>query len=67
IRVQDTGPGIAADQQQQVFHPYFTTKQHGTGLGLAIVERIMFDHDGAIWFETQPGDGTTFFLDFPMG
>ncbi|AFG38692.1 sensor histidine kinase [Spirochaeta africana] len=66
IQVQDTGPGIRPEEQEKVFHPYFTTKPHGTGLGLAIVERILFDHNGSIWFETQPGDGTTFFMDFPL-
>ncbi|MFW5802249.1 MAG: ATP-binding protein, partial [Spirochaeta sp.] len=66
IQVQDTGPGIDPAEHAKVFHPYFTTKPHGTGLGLAIVERIMFDHNGSIWFESQPGDGTTFFLDFPL-
>lgn len=66
IQMQDTGPGISETDQQKVFHPYFTTKSHGTGLGLSIVERIVFDHDGAIWFETAEGDGTTFFLEFPM-
>ncbi|GAB6089184.1 ATP-binding protein [Spirochaeta dissipatitropha] len=66
IQMQDTGPGISETDQQKVFHPYFTTKTHGTGLGLAIVERIVFDHDGAIWFETSEGDGTTFFLELPM-
>lgn len=66
IQILDTGPGISEEDQQKVFHPYFTTKQHGTGLGLAIVERILFDHNGTIWFETQPGEGTTFFMDFPM-
>ncbi len=66
IQITDNGPGIAEDFAAQVFHPYFTTKDHGTGLGLAIVERIVFDHDGAVWLETEPGDGTTFYLDFPV-
>jgi two-component system nitrogen regulation sensor histidine kinase NtrY len=48
-----------------VFQPYVTTKADGTGLGLAIVERILFDHQGRVWFESQPGFGTTFFLDLP--
>jgi two-component system, NtrC family, nitrogen regulation sensor histidine kinase NtrY len=36
-------------------------------LGLAIVERIVFDHDGNIWFETQEDVGTTFIIDLPLG
>jgi nitrogen fixation/metabolism regulation signal transduction histidine kinase len=67
IQVQDTGPGIAPEYHDKVFNPYFTTKKHGTGLGLAIVERIIFDHRGQIWFETESGLGTTFFIDLPVG
>lgn len=66
VQVEDTGPGISDEHQEEVFNPYFTTKGQGTGLGLAIVERIVFDHNGQIWFETEPGVGTTFFLDLPV-
>jgi nitrogen fixation/metabolism regulation signal transduction histidine kinase len=66
IQIQDTGPGIEQANYGQVFNPYFTTKKHGTGLGLAIVERIVFDHNGQIWFETEQDEGTTFFIDLPM-
>jgi nitrogen fixation/metabolism regulation signal transduction histidine kinase len=66
IQVRDTGRGIGEEYQNQVFNPYFTTKGAGTGLGLPIVERIIFDHKGQIWFETQGGVGTTFFIDLPM-
>ena len=66
IRVQDSGSGIAPEKQDQVFNPYFTTKTEGSGLGLPIVERIIFDHKGQIWFESEKGHGTTFFIDLPM-
>jgi nitrogen fixation/metabolism regulation signal transduction histidine kinase len=66
IQIQDTGSGIEEKHHSSVFNPYFTTKQHGTGLGLAIVERIVFDHKGQIWFETEKNAGTTFFIDIPM-
>lgn len=65
IRVEDDGPGIPREQQSRIFDPYVTTKRKGTGLGLAIVQRIVFDHHGQIWFETQPGVGTTFYVDLP--
>ncbi len=65
IQVHDTGDGIEKEFLEKVFHPYFTTKEKGTGLGLAIVERIVYDHKGQIWFETQKGVGTTFFIDLP--
>lgn len=66
IQIQDCGPGIPEDMYNQVFNPYVTTKENGTGLGLAIVERIIFDHSGNIWFETEEGVGTTFFVDLPL-
>ena len=67
LQIEDDGPGIPDDQQTRVFDPYVTTKRKGTGLGLAIVQRIVFDHHGQIWFETQPGVGTTFYVDLPLG
>ena len=66
IQIKDTGTGIDASVHGQVFNPYFTTKDGGTGLGLPIVERIIFDHNGQIWFETEKGVGTTFIIDLPL-
>ncbi len=66
IQIEDNGQGITPEHQKKVFDPYMTTKDGGTGLGLAIVQRIVFDHGGQIWFETQPGVGTTFFIDLPV-
>jgi signal transduction histidine kinase len=65
IQVEDTGEGIDRERFSQVFNPYYTTKSNGTGLGLSVVERIIFDHKGQIWFESEPGVGTTFFIDLP--
>jgi len=65
IQVEDTGEGIRREHFNQAFNPYFTTKSHGTGLGLSIVERIVFDHKGQVWFESEIGVGTTFFIDLP--
>ena len=66
IQIRDGGNGIDEDHQDKVFDPYFTTKEQGTGLGLAIVERIVFDHNGNIWFESERGVGTTFYIDLPL-
>jgi nitrogen fixation/metabolism regulation signal transduction histidine kinase len=66
VQIQDTGLGIVAEAREKVFEPYFTTKRDGSGLGLAIVERIIFDHNGTIWFESEEGAGTTFFVDLPV-
>jgi two-component system nitrogen regulation sensor histidine kinase NtrY len=65
VQVSDSGPGIPEDLLDQVFNPYFTTRDKGTGLGLSIVERIIHDHKGRIWVESSPGEGTTFYLDLP--
>jgi nitrogen fixation/metabolism regulation signal transduction histidine kinase len=67
IWIKDSGLGIPEEIRGRVFEPYFTSKTEGAGLGLAIVERIVFDHDGNIWFETQEGVGTTFIIDLPLG
>ena len=65
ISVKDSGKGIDPQDKMNVFTPYFTTKKSGTGLGLPIVERIVNDHGGAIWFDSAPGAGTTFYIDLP--
>ncbi len=67
IAVSDTGAGIDRNDMERIFDPYFTTKKDGTGLGLAIVQRIVFDHNGNVWAESEKNVGTTFFIDLPMG
>ena len=65
IAVSDTGTGIPEQDRERVFDPYFTTKKEGTGLGLAIVQRIVFDHKGNVWAESDGSSGTTIFIDIP--
>jgi two-component system nitrogen regulation sensor histidine kinase NtrY len=67
IVVSDTGVGIERRDLERIFDPYFTTKKDGTGLGLAIAQRIVFDHGGNMWAESEKNVGTTFFIDLPMG
>jgi two-component system nitrogen regulation sensor histidine kinase NtrY len=67
IMVKDTGCGIDDEIRDRIFDPYITTKPSGTGLGLSIVEKIVFDHNGNIWFESNKGIGTTFYIDLPVG
>jgi nitrogen fixation/metabolism regulation signal transduction histidine kinase len=66
LSVKDNGKGIAPKEGAEIFTPYFTTKDSGTGLGLPIVERIVSDHGGAIWFNSAPEAGATFFIDLPV-
>ena len=67
IQIQDNGAGISSELKKKIFNPYFTTKEGGTGLGLPIVERIISEHNGRIWLESEEGTGTTFFIDLPSG
>lgn len=62
VSVQDNGTGISADNYERVFVPNFTTKSSGTGLGLAITKQIIDGAGGTIWFESEVGSGTTFFV-----
>lgn len=65
VEVADTGRGLTEDEQQRVFSPYYTTKQHGTGLGLAIVQSVVADHGGRITVESAPQKGTRFRIELP--
>lgn len=65
ISVRDNGTGISPDIQQQLFQPNFTTKTSGMGLGLAIVKKIVESSNGKIWFDTELGTGTTFYIEVP--
>jgi two-component system nitrogen regulation sensor histidine kinase GlnL len=60
IEIEDRGPGIPREIQQQLFNPFFTTKDGGTGLGLPISLRIVEEHGGAVEVQSQMGQGTTF-------
>ncbi|NJD39395.1 MAG: HAMP domain-containing protein [Geobacter sp.] len=62
----DQGVGIAEDDLEKIFQPYFTTKDLGIGLGLAITERIIKAHGGEITVASSPGNGTVFTVRLPM-
>jgi len=67
IAICDTGPGIGPELLPDIFRPFFSTKKgKGMGLGLSICERIMKAHRGRISVESRPGEGTTFYLHFPV-
>ena len=63
VKIQDTGTGMSPETQAQIFDPYYTTKDTGTGLGMAIVQRIITDHDGEIFVESEAGIGTTVWIE----
>lgn len=66
VEVRDNGSGIPEAMQPKVFYPNFTTKSSGMGLGLAMCKNIVEQADGRIYFETEEGAGTTFFVEIPL-
>jgi signal transduction histidine kinase len=69
ISISDTGSGIPDQIRTRIFEPFFTTKEvgKGTGQGLALAHSVIVKkHLGRIWFETQVGSGTTFFINLPF-
>ncbi|NDC40255.1 MAG: sensor histidine kinase [Chitinophagia bacterium] len=66
IAIADNGTGIDEEVAQRIFQPYFTTKSSGTGLGLAMTQKIIEFWKGRIWFETEVGSGTTFYISLPL-
>ena len=64
--IRDNGQGIDDVAMAKIFTPNFTTKSSGTGLGLAMCKRIVEQSEGAIWFNTAVGVGTSFFVELPM-
>jgi two-component system, NtrC family, nitrogen regulation sensor histidine kinase NtrY len=64
LEVVDNGPGIAAELLEEIFIPFFTTKETGTGVGLSISKQIMQLHGGDVRVESKVGVGTKFLLEF---
>jgi two-component system sensor kinase FixL len=64
-RVIDSGPGVSADIQKQLFSPFFTTKPRGSGLGLASSRAIIASHEGTIGFDNLPSRGSSFWFRLP--
>jgi signal transduction histidine kinase len=66
IAVIDRGSGIEPKHLENIFNPFFTTKQEGVGLGLAIVSKIVDDHGGQIVVESTVGEGSVFRVYLPV-
>ena len=67
LQVSDTGAGMEESTLAHIFEPFFTTKKvgQGTGLGLSMVYGIVKRHEGFVWAESTPGQGTTMRLYWP--
>jgi len=65
VSFRDTGPGIPKEHLQKIFDIFFSTKTTGTGIGLSVVYRIVRAHGGSIECESEPGQGTTFYVRLP--
>jgi signal transduction histidine kinase len=67
IIVQDNGEGIPPENREKVFDLLFSTKgTRGTGFGLAITKKIVEEHSGHVWFQSEVGRGTTFTIEIPL-
>jgi signal transduction histidine kinase len=66
ITFRDNGSGIAPDNLQRIFEPFYTTKADGTGLGLAVTRKIIEGHGGTLDIESEAGRGTTVMVQLPL-
>lgn len=70
LEVHDTGPGITAEDREQVFERFYRTDsartRGGSGLGLALVRSIVWLHRGQIWLDSEVGRGSCFFVVLPL-
>jgi signal transduction histidine kinase len=64
--ISDTGIGIAQENLDKIFEPYFTTKESGSGLGLTNVLKIIKEHRADISVDSEPGKGASFIISFPI-
>ena len=67
MRFQDSGPGIPEERRNDIFEPFFSTKEGGTGLGLTVSYNIVTAHGGTLDLENQNGSGACFRLFLPKG
>jgi signal transduction histidine kinase len=66
ISFRDSGSGIAPDNLQRIFEPFYTTKPDGTGLGMAVTRKIIEGHGGRLDIESEVGQGTTVSIRLPL-
>jgi diguanylate cyclase (GGDEF)-like protein len=65
IEIEDSGEGMTENQMEQIFNPFYTTKENGTGLGLSICQKIAVDHGGSLEVKSAIGLGSIFSFKLP--
>ena len=66
LELEDSGPGIDANDRERVFEPFYSTKQGGIGMGLAICRQVISSHGGKIYVEKVEPRGTVFVIELPL-
>jgi signal transduction histidine kinase len=66
VSIEDTGPGIAAENVERIFEPFFTTKNTGMGMGLSIARNIIISHGGRMWAQNLSGGGAALRFTVPL-
>ena len=66
LSITDNGPGVPVSDRERIFDAFYTTRAGGVGLGLPISRSIVQAHDGRLWVESAPGEGTTFHVTLPI-
>jgi signal transduction histidine kinase len=67
VAVDDSGPGVAIEEQERIFRPFWSRDDSGTGLGLAIAHELAVALGGRIELDSRPGQGSRFKLVLPAG
>jgi signal transduction histidine kinase len=67
LTFKDSGSGIAEQDKQNIFYPFFSKKEKGMGIGLYLTKKIIETHGGKIEFQSELGQGTTFSVQIPGG
>lgn len=70
--VKDNGSGISAANIERIFEPFYQVNKSGTdnfgsGIGLTLVRNVVSMHDGRVWVESREGEGSTFYVEVPLG
>jgi signal transduction histidine kinase len=67
VAIDDSGPGVAIEEQERIFRPFWSRDDSGTGLGLAIAHELAAALGGSIGLDSRPGEGSRFELVLPSG